>query len=435
MIRKTVLEILTRIIEKKEPCHIVLGQALEKMSDLPEKDRAFVKLLVYGVLERKIMLDRVIEELSGRTINKVKPIVRNILRIGIYQLAFTDVPDHAAVFETVSLAKKGPAAPFKSFINANLRSFQRRRDYFMIEYPKTLEPKEKLSYEYSMPLWITQMWLKRFGTEQTEKIMKAFLEPHGLPVRINISKAKEDDVIAALTAQGIKAEKSALCDNAYILFDCPAPNLVKEFSEGLITVQDAACVLSGQMIGLKGSENVLDICAAPGGKTMNAADIMLALAGSKERAGHVTACDISQNKTDLINENIERCGFDNISVMINDATVFNEKFEDAFDVVICDLPCSGLGIIGKKPDIRYNASVEGINELSELQRKILRNAFRYVKRGGKLLYSTCTLTEAENEKNCEFIEKSGSFKLVASKTIMPGTFGADGFYMSLFISE
>jgi len=435
MIRKIVLELLIRIIEKKEPCHIVLGQALEQQRDLPEKDRAFIKLLVYGVLERKIMIDKIIGELSSRPVNKLKPIVRNILRMGIYQLAFTDVPDHAAVFETVALAKKGPAAPFKSFINANLRSFQRRSEYFMNEYPANLEPAEKLSFEYSMPLFITEMWLERFGAEETEKIMKAFMEPNGLPIRINVSKAKEEDVIASLTGQGIKAKKSELCDNAYILFDCPAPGLVREFREGLITVQDAACALSGQMIGLKGDENILDICAAPGGKAMNAADIMLSRINNREHVGHVTACDISQNKINLINENIERCGFDNISVMINDATVFNDKFEDAFDVVICDLPCSGLGIIGKKPDIKYNASVEGIKELAELQKKILRNAFRYVKKGGKLLYSTCTLTEEENEGNCAFIEKTGMFEMLSAKTIIPGSYGADGFFMSLFLKK
>ncbi|MCR5829804.1 MAG: 16S rRNA (cytosine(967)-C(5))-methyltransferase RsmB [Lachnospiraceae bacterium] len=435
MIRKTVLELLIRIIEKKEPCHIVLGQALGKLSELPEKDRALIKLLVYGVLERKIMIDRIIEELSSRPINKIKPIVRNILRIGIYQLAFTDVPDHAAVYESVALANKGPAAPFKSFINANLRSFQRRSGYFMNEYPASLEQDEKLSYEYSMPLWITRMWIGRFGALKTEEILKAFLEPHGLPIRINISKAKEEDVIASLTSKGIKAEKSSLCDNAYILYDCPAPHLVEEFEKGLFTVQDAACALSGQMIGLSGNENVLDICAAPGGKTMNAADIMLARAAGIEEVGHVTACDISRNKTDLINENVSRCGFDNISVMINDATVYNEKFEDQFDVVICDLPCSGLGIIGKKPDIRYNASTEGIRELSQLQRNILMNAFRYVKNGGKLLYSTCTLTEEENEGNCGFIEKTGMFEPVTQRTIIPGTYGADGFFMSLFVKK
>lgn len=433
-VRETVLNLTTRIIEKKEPCHIVLSQALGKSGDLQEKDRALIKLLVYGVVERRLMLDRIIEKLSGRPINKLKPVVRNVLRIGIYQLAFTDIPDHAAVFETVALAKKGPAAPFKAFINANLRSFQRQSDFFMKEYADSLGLEEKLSYTYSMPLWITHMWQQSYGPAETGRILRAFLEPHGIPIRINISKASEQEVIAALEARGIRAEKSGLCDNAYILYDCPAPTLISEFNDGLFTVQDGACVLSGQMLGLRGGEKVLDLCAAPGGKTLNAADI-LKFKESENIHGHVTACDISKEKTDLIVDSVRRCGFDNISVTVNDATVRNESFVDAFDVVICDLPCSGLGIIGKKPDIKYNASPEGIAELAELQRKILTNAFDYVRKGGKLLFSTCTLTREENEVNTEFIEKSGMFELKEKKTVMPGTFGADGFYMSLFIKK
>ncbi|MBR5369431.1 MAG: hypothetical protein IK138_09190 [Lachnospiraceae bacterium] len=461
-VRETVLNLTTRIIEKKEPCHIVLSQALGKSGDLQEKDRALIKLLVYGVVERRLMLDRIIEELSGRPINKLKPVVRNILRIGIYQLAFTDIPDHAAVFETVALAKKGPASPFKAFVNANLRSFQRRKDFFMQEFAADLPEDERLSYEFSMPLWITHMWQQSYGPEETGRILRAFLEPHGIPIRINISKASEQEVIAALEARGIRAEKSGLCDNAYILYDCPAPTLISEFNDGLFTVQDGACVLSGQMLGLRGGEKVLDLCAAPGGKTLNAADILkfkesAPITDRSERVffqtisdnngtekgvkpaeviyGHVTACDISKEKTDLIVDSVRRCGFDNISVTVNDATVRNESFVDAFDVVICDLPCSGLGIIGKKPDIKYNASPEGIAELAELQRKILTNAFDYVRKGGKLLFSTCTLTREENEVNTEFIEKSGMFELKEKRTVMPGTFGADGFYMSLFVKK
>ena len=463
-VRETVLNLTTRIIEKKEPCHIVLSQALGKSGDLQEKDRALIKLLVYGVVERRLMLDRIIEELSGRPINKLKPVVRNILRIGIYQLAFTDIPDHAAVFETVALAKKGPASPFKAFVNANLRSFQRRKDFFMSGIAADLPEDERLSYEFSMPLWITHMWQQSYGPAETGRILRAFLEPHGIPIRINISKASEQEVIAALEARGIRAEKSGLCDNAYILYDCPAPTLISEFNDGLFTVQDGACVLSGQMLGLRGGEKVLDLCAAPGGKTLNAADILQfkesapitdrserillqssnhpAREGTEEAVqsvevtrGHVTACDISKEKTDLIVDSVRRCGFDNISVTVNDATVRNESFVDAFDVVICDLPCSGLGIIGKKPDIKYNASPEGIAELAELQRKILTNAFDYVKKDGKLLFSTCTLTREENEVNTEFIEKSGMFELKEKKTVMPGTFGADGFYMSLFVKK
>ena len=430
-VRETVLNLTTRIIEKKEPCHIVLSQALGKSSDLQEKDRALIKLLVYGVVERRLMLDRIIEELSGRPINKLKPVVRNILRIGIYQLAFTDIPDHAAVFETVALTKKGPASPFKAFVNANLRSFQRRKDFFMQEFAADLTEDERLSYEFSMPLWITHMWQQSYGPAETARILRAFLEPHGIPIRINISKASEKEVIAALEARSIRAEKSGLCDNAYILYDCPALTLISEFNDGLFTVQDGACVLSGQMLGLRGGEKVLDLCAAPGGKTLNAADI-LKFKESENIHGHVTACDISKEKTDLIVDSVRRCGFDNISVTVNDATVRNENFVDAFDVVICDLPCSGLGIIGKKPDIKYNASPEGIAELAELQRKILTNAFDYVRKGGKLLYSTCTLTTAENAENVRFITDNSGFSLVEQRTILPGEYGSDGFFISLY---
>jgi len=356
-VRASALALIGRIIDKKEPAHKVLFNELVKFKDLPEQDRAFLKLLTFGTVQRMVTVDMILSCLCSKPINKIKNEVLNILRLGIFQIAFTDVPDHAAVYETVSLATKGGTKPLKPFINGVLREFTRQKDKLLNEYPGTLKEDEQMSFLYSAPLWLVRLLKREYGHDKTVLMLESFLKPSGLAVRVNLSLLKGQtlgELAKSLRNRNIIVNESPLCDNAFMLYNCPAPSSIEEFRNGILTVQDAGCALSGRMLSLKGNEKVLDLCAAPGGKSLNAADIMRVSGGK----GSVTACDITEDKLELIRENIARCGFDNISVVLNDATVLNESFIDAFDTVICDLPCSGLGVMGRKVDIRYITSTD-----------------------------------------------------------------------------
>lgn len=427
-VRSTALKLLCSIMEDKAPCHIVMGEALSQMSDCDSADRGFLKTLVYGTVERCITIDRIIEILTKREISSLKKIIRNILRLGIYQIAYMEVPDHAAVDESVKLAKKKGFAGLSSFVNGVLREFIRRKDYFLVEYPKELSGSELLSYIYSFPVFLIDLFIDEYGEESTLGILEFFQKPSEVSIRVNVSKCETKHLYESLKKQGITVRESTLVPDCLVINDFNRLEDIDEFKRGYFTVQDVSSAMSGYVIGLEGHEKVLDLCAAPGGKTLNVYDIIK----SKKGTGSVTACDISEHKLDLIRSNTKRLSFTDITLLVNDATVLNESFIDSFDVVICDLPCSGLGIIRKKPDIRYNVSPQKFLELQKLQRSILDNAFRYVKKGGKLIYSTCTLTKEENTQNAAYIQATGSFSLKYEKTFIPGEDGADGFYISVY---
>lgn len=427
-VRTTAYKLICSVMEDKVPCHIVLSEALSQMNDCDRVDRSFLKSLVYGTVERCITIDTIIHILTGREVSSLKKVIRNILRMGIYQIAYMDVPDHAAVNESVKLAKKKGFAGLSSFVNGVLREFTRRKDYFLTEYAGELLGAERMSYVYSFPVWLIELLEEEYGEQKTEEMLAFFMKAGEISVRVNNSLCRTDDLVTSLSAQGIAVRKSTLVPDCLVMSDFGRLEDIPEFNRGLFTVQDVSSAMSGYVIGLDGSEKVLDLCAAPGGKSLNVYDIIKAKGGS----GSVTSCDISESKLELIRSNIKRCGFTDIKLLCNDATVFNKEFENAFDVVICDLPCSGLGIIRKKPDIRFNVSQDKFVELQSLQRQILDNAFKYVKAGGKLVFSTCTLTKQENGDNSEYIKKTGLFDCVYEKTFIPGEDGADGFFITVF---
>ncbi|MBR4343815.1 MAG: 16S rRNA (cytosine(967)-C(5))-methyltransferase RsmB [Lachnospiraceae bacterium] len=450
--RSVALENVISILEDRKPLHLILKESLDKMSD--SKDRSFTARLTRGCVERKIFLDHCLNILSSVKVNKQKPVIRNILRCGLYQILFMDsVTDFAGCDESVKLAVKKGFGNLKGFVNGVLRNACRSKDELLKELEK--EGTENFSVRYSVPGFIVEDFLLRFGKERTEKIFEYYLKENPISIRCNCSKITPLELFCRLEKTGVengfKVSLNRYMDSCFVIHTGEAhsvsepyrfsPDSVKELA-GLFVIQDFSSSLVGYVADKanifyeKNKGKVLDLCAAPGGKSMHMADL----------GYEVTSCDISEKKLGLIREAAGRCGFDNVEVMQNDASVYRASFENAFDIVLCDVPCSGLGIIGKKPDIKYNMSPEKSKELADLQRKIVKNAIGYLKEDGILIYSTCTLTACENMENAEYFIRSCGLKGIPVKKflpkgiepekeddcfiqILPGEYGSDGFFI------
>lgn len=444
--RETVLDMLLDINEKGSPSHIVMGTYLARAHELDERDRAFIKKLCQGVVERRITLDRYIGCLSSVPVRKLKPVIRNVLRMGLYQMAYMSVPDSAACNESVKLVKKRGFANLSGFVNAVLRNYARRATE-LSDLSSIADPAERLSVMYSCPEWIVSMWLDTYGYEQVEEMLRYFLTDNMTSIRVNTSLTGVEELTEMLRSAGVNVTPGRYSHRSLRISDYGSLERLESFRAGLFTVQDESSVLAGELAGIGPDDKVLDICAAPGGKSLNAADLILTAGGH----GTVTSCDVSDGKVALIRDNIDRCGFKNITAVVSDATVRVPEFEGAFDTVIADVPCSGLGIMGKKPDIRYNMTPDRINDLVVLQRAILDNAVAYVRPGGRLVFSTCTVDKAENEDNTRYLTDRYGLRPVSpaglngkagdalsaellkngSVQLLPGIDGTDGFYISV----
>lgn len=430
-LRMIVLDILMEV-EKGQLSHVVLGNALKKYQYLDKSDRSFISRLTLGVLERRIELDYIINAYSKTPTAKMKPAIRNILRMGVYQIKYMDkVPVSAACNEAVRLADKKGFHTLKGFVNGVLRNVARTIDD--IGYPdRTANLRDYLSVKYSCPSWIVDMWAREYGAQRTESMLEAISGDKATYIRCNLSKITTDELIKVLTDEGvsavravdvIKSDRLTIPEYAVIISGYDYLEALDSFKDGLFWVQDISSMLAVTADCVKSGDRCIDVCAAPGGKAMNAAVIA--------RDGAVDARDISTTKTDMIESNIYRLGLTNITTRVWDATVPDESAFAAYDVVIADLPCSGLGIMGRKPDIRYNASPEGIKALAQLQRDILMNAAEYVKPGGLLIYSTCTVSSEENERNVEWLTEHFPYeKIEENVQIVPGELGSDGFFIA-----
>lgn len=377
-------------------------------SKLSSADKGLVTNLVYGVISRRLTLDFAISAYSKIKLKKISNYNLIILRMGIYQLMYMDkIPASAAVNESVKLAKKYVRASV-GFINGILRSFIRGG----IEIPQ-----EDLSVKYSFPKWLCDRWIEDFGTEFTEKLMAALCKSPKLTLRPNTLKISPEMLKKMLNNRGIKAELNGIsieCGG----FDVSLDNLYKN---GFYTPQDAAASQTAIALEPERGCTVIDMCAAPGGKTTHIAELM----GNE---GKILAFDVHAHKIKLIEENAKRLGIDIINVAEGDGTVFDKLLEESADRVLCDVPCSGLGIIRRKPDIKWNG--ECSEELNKIQRAILENGGRYLKRGGILVYSTCTVDRRENEEiTMEFLKNHADFERVFEKTYYPHIDNTDGFYI------
>ena len=414
------LKLLNRTFENDGFSNIMLDNALSK-SDLDSQGKSFVSALYYGVIERKITLDYIISKYATK---KIDSDIKNILRMGIYQLKYMDsVPDRAGVNESVNLVHKIRKASAKSFVNAVLRNFI--RDGKNIDYPK--DRIKKYSVMYSVPEQLIRKLDDEYGEEYMISLLESSVTAPPVTVRMNSLKTTREDFTKLTGA--VPVEKIENC------FEIKGKVTgTKAFEQGLFHVQDIASQLCCMALSPASDEVVFDMCASPGGKTFTLAELM-------QGKGKVYSFDLYPQRVKLIKDGAERLGLENIETAVGDATVFNEKLPEA-DKILCDVVCSGLGVIRRKPEIKYK-DLKSFEELPEIQYSILENASRYLKDGGEIVYSTCTLNRAENDDVVKkFLEKHTEFELVpflenlgkpfgtGMVTLVPAFFGSDGFFIA-----
>jgi len=429
--RELTLQILMEVLEKGEYSHLVKKAVLDKYAYLDKADRSFLNRLSDGVIERKIELDYIINQFSKTKVNKMKPLIRNVLRMGVYQLFYMDsVPDNAACNEAVKLAVNHGFGTLRGFVNGVLRNIARNKD--KITYPdRTKDLSRALSVQYSMPMWIVEMWLSRFGKEKCEEILKGLLQKRSLTVRLDsVSLEEREALLLEMKKAGIIATQSNELSYAYYLEGFDRVDVIPGFLEGKVMIQDIGSMLITENAGIKKGDFVIDVCGAPGGKAIHAAL-------KTGESGTVDVRDLTEYKISLIEENIDRCGYTNIYPKVWDATVLDEACIEKADVVIADLPCSGLGVISRKSDIKYRVQKEDVESIAKVQRAILEKVQNYVKPGGILMYSTCTLTEEENENNADWFLKEFPFEERMRRTLFPMSEGdmTDGFFMAGFVKK
>lgn len=430
--REVALNIVNRVLNEGAYSNIVLSKELNA-SDLSDKDKALTTELVYGTLRRKNTLDTIISNFV-KDISVMNNEVLNILRIAIYQMHFLDkVPEFAACNEAVEMAKKQSAQDSK-LVNGILRSYTKNPDEIDINGGVV----DKLAYQYSFEPWFIRMIYKQYGEENGRKILQGLNQTPKVTVRVNASKADFDEVYDRLEEMEYDVEEGYVCPEAVIIKGGRSIENNELFNEGLITVQDESAMLVAPVLDVENGDTVLDLCAAPGGKTTHIAELL-------EGTGKVLAFDLHENKLSLIKENVERLGLSNVEVEVMDATKLNSKYISASDKVLIDVPCSGIGIIRKKPEIKWNKTRKSLKDLVPTQREIMENAWAYLKNGGTMVYSTCTLNKEENEENVAwFLNKHKDAKIEkiflgnkdnllynedGSLTILPNEY-MDGFYIA-----
>ena len=382
--REKALQIINDILYKGA----FLEESLEilKKSNIDERDYNFIKEITTGVIRNRTYLDYVIKINSRVKIKRIHKIILSILEMAIYQMYFLDkVPDYSIVDESVNLAKIYGNRGSISFTNGILRSIS-KKDAPQVKIEDSID---NLSTFYSHPKFYTEYFYNNYGEEFTKKLLKANNEMPPFTIRVNTLKTSKSDLMSNLKELGFEIEETVY-DNALNILNPKGIIDTKYFDEGHFYVQDLGSILVSSFLNPRENSSLLDLCAAPGGKTTHLAEIM-------NNTGEIIASDKSQGKIKLIQENAKRLGAKNIETRVNDARVLNKDFIDKFDYVLVDAPCSGTGLYRKKPDIKWNKDLEDIKSLAEIQLEILDKAKDYVKDGGELLYSTCSLSKIENE--------------------------------------
>ena len=397
--RAEALDTLIDIERNKKLSHIAIGETLMRNQFEKKADRAFYTRLCEGVTERKIYLDYILDHYSKTPMKKCKPLIRSLLRMGAYQILFMDVRDAAACSEAVSLAKKRGFGRLSGFVNGVLRTLVREKENLPV--PDKKDDVKYVSITYSVPEWLSKLIIEQYGKESAEKIFASFLEARPLTIRTNLSKTTPEELEKELEEAGVKVEKGNYLPYAFTI-----SNL-----------------------------NYL-------GKTFHAADRL-------KGAGKVLSRDLTEYKTELIEENKDRMHYENVEVQQWDALEEDESLLESVDVLLADLPCSGLGIMGRKNDIKYQMTEEQLGELAALQRQILSVVWKYVKPGGQMIFSTCTLNKGENAENIKWIEENTPLHLVSIEEylpqnlknrtgsqgylqLIPGEDTCDGFFISKF---
>lgn len=430
--RELILGILMEVTKENAYSHLVIRSVLEKYQYLDKKERAFITRVSEGTIQYMIELDYIINQFSKVKVNKMKPVIRNILRMSVYQLKYMDaVPASAACNEAVKLARKKGFGSLSGFVNGVLRNVSRNLE--LITYPdEALEPVKALSVRYSMPEWMVEQWLSEYGKERTVDMLLAFLTEAPITIRTNQNKITPVELKERLETEGVTVmpldgEKYPKLSYAFAISGFDYLNGLSSFKEGLFYVQDISSMMVAEYAAPKKGDFCIDVCAAPGGKSIH-------LAEKLKGTGHVEARDLTEYKVGLIEDNIARHQLSNITAKQQDATVCDEESVGKADILIADLPCSGLGVLRKKTDIKYRMSNGQQQELAALQRQILDAVHAYVKPGGTLIYSTCTIHRSENEENVAwFVEKYPEFEIVEMKQMFPEETLGDGFFIAKLV--
>lgn len=420
--REIALKILYKIEKEEAYSNIALNEEIKQnRKKLDEKDIGLISEIVYGVTTWKLTLDEIIKKHSKIKLKKISDWILNILRMGIYQIVFLDkIPKSAAVNESVNLAKRYGHSSSSNFVNAILRKVEKKdyEDFFEIK-----NDIERISKTTSMPEWIIKELLNNNSIETIEKICKNSNIKPKITIRINKIKITKDELKQKLQEQKIDYKETEY-EDFLILEKLKDIENMELFKQGFFTIQDISAGLTAKILNPKPGENILDACSAPGGKTTYMAELM-------QNKGNIQAFDIYEHRTKLVMKNANRLGINIIETHIKDATVYEEKLAKRFDKILLDVPCLGIGVIKRKPDIKWKRKFEDIEKISNIQSKILENCSKYVKDGGYLLYSTCSILKQENEDIIlKFLENNKDFEIVDKEiyNITPDN-QKDGFFI------
>ena len=429
-LRELVLGLLLQITRDGEYSHLAISAVLQKYQYLDKKERAFITRVTEGTLEHMIELDYIINHFSNTKVNKMKPVIRCILRSSVYELKYMDaIPASATCNEAVKLVKKKGFQNLTGFVNGVFRNISRNLE--QIEYPtREADPIVCLSVRYSMPEWIIRQWLETYPEETVERMLESFLKETPISIRTNLTKITPEELQKELEQDGITLTQSRDLPYAFqITGGLDYLNSLPAFQRGLFYVQNVSSMQVAEAADPKEGDYVMDVCAAPGGKSIHIAEKL-------HGTGHVDARDLTEYKVNLITQNIDRCGVGNMTARCQDARVLDENSLGKADIVIADLPCSGLGVMRRKKDIRYKMTLEKQKELVLLQREILKTVHQYVRPGGKLIYSTCTISEAENRGNMDwFLKEFPEYTCEFSRQILPLDEESDGFYIAKLMKK
>jgi len=423
--REIVLKALVDIETKGTYTNAALKHALS--DSLSASNRALVTELIYGIVLNKTAIDYIISKYSKIKLKKMTPWVLGILRMGVFQIYYMDkIPHSAACNEAVKLAKKYSHRAGSGFVNGVLRSFARECDEF--EFPKDNGCCQYLSTKYSYPLWMVEKLVAEYGEKRCEELFEESRRPHGVFLRVNALKTDSDNVIQRLTNDGVVCEKTDIRNCLRINGRINVDKL-SSYAEGLFSLQNISSQKTVEVLAPQPGETVVDMCAAPGGKSC-------AIAERMANEGKIFSFDIFEHKVDMIKKSAQRLGINIIEACLQDASVKLEHLVEKADKVLADVPCSGLGVIHKKPDIKWNRTPEDIEELCLIQKKILDVASEYVKHGGILVYSTCTILPEENRLQvADFLKRHKEYKKVSEEQMLTTTQGESGFYICKMVKD
>ncbi|MCM0648727.1 16S rRNA (cytosine(967)-C(5))-methyltransferase RsmB [Clostridium swellfunianum] len=387
--RKVAVDIIDTILNKGAYSNIALNSTLNKVN-LNDRDKGLVTEIVYGTLKYKYTIDKILSSFLKQKLSKMDGYIVSILRTALYQILFLDkVPEFAAVNEAVDIAKKYKSIQASKFVNAVLRNYLRNKSKVFYDENNKIEA---ICFKYSYEPWMVKFFVEQYGEEKGELILNGLNSTPGVTVRVNNLKTNFDEAIRKLKDMEYDVKDGVVCPEAIRILKGKSIEKNPLFMEGLITVQDESAMLVAPSMDVIPNIKVLDLCSAPGGKTTHISELM-------NNTGKVQAYDIHKDKLPLIEQNSKRLGITNIQCDVLDASAYNEALRDSAERVLIDVPCSGLGIIRKKPEIKWTKDLKQLKEIIKIQRNIMGNAAKYVKIGGVLLYSTCTLNKKENEDN------------------------------------